>query len=98
MSEECQKAKEGERMKTKKQRSGLCPQNKDGERVFFIIGLFLWVPDSLAERRRQGDRGVHVVSLQRTHIHAQTTKTAQTAEDSRPTLEEFGTGVIWEPR
>lgn len=35
MDEECQKAKEGERMKTKKQRSGLCPQNKDGERGFF---------------------------------------------------------------
>lgn len=34
MDEECQKAKEGERMKTKKQRSGLCPQNKDGERGF----------------------------------------------------------------
>lgn len=41
MDEECQKAKEGERMKTKKkkQRSGLCPQNKDGERLFFFFFL-----------------------------------------------------------
>lgn len=47
MDEECQKAK-GERMKTKKkQKSGLYPQNKDGE------GLFLWVPDLVAVRRRQ---------------------------------------------
>lgn len=34
MDEECQKAKEGERMKTKKQRSGLCRTKM--ERVFFL--------------------------------------------------------------
>lgn len=63
----------------KKQRSGLCPQNKDGERVFFfffIIGLFLRVPDSLAERRRRGGQ-----SAQRAHAHRHTTDRLQ--EDVR---------------
>lgn len=53
MDEECQKAKEGERMKTKKQRSGLCRTKM--ERVFFFKLAFS--SGSQTQWLTGGDRG-----------------------------------------
>lgn len=49
----------------KKAKKWFMPTEQRWREGFFIIGLFLRVPDSLAERRRQGDRGV--LSLSNTH-------------------------------
>ena len=72
----------------KKAKKWFMPTEQRWREGFFIIGLFLRVPDSLAERRRQGDRRVCVVSLQipHTQTHTQTAKTGQTVDDSEKTL------------
>jgi len=60
-------------MKTIKQRSGLCPQNKDGERFLLNNCPFPSGPRLTGwEEETRGDRGVHVVSLQQTHTHTHT--------------------------
>lgn len=98
MDEECQKAKEGERMKTKKAKKWFMPTEQRWREGFFfyIIGLFLRVPDSLAERRRQGGKGVHVVSPQHTHAHTQTTTTVQRGlqEDIRRVCDRGDVGTL----
>lgn len=86
IEEECQKAKEGERMKTKRKKGKevVCAhRTKMESRVFSffnIIGLFLRVSDSLTERRRQRDR--QSKREREKKEERKTSKTLQTAEDN----------------
>ena len=70
------KPKKGKEWRQKSKEVVYAHRTKMERGVFFIIGLFLRVPDSLAERRRQGDRDVYEVSLSlsptHTHIHTHT--------------------------
>ena len=81
------KPKKGKEWRQKSKEVVYAHRTKMERGVFFIIGLFLRVPDSLAERRRQGDRDVYEVSLslslQHTHTFSHTHTHTHTHTDRK---------------